>query len=122
MVLTSLSRDISYGNNEIHSGARLVTQLLVHDPEEGLAHADAAQVLTEAVEVTGRTQLAGPGGVRSHDDILERPQRMVGRQRLERGDIERGAAAAAGLPGTHQRLAVDDLPSGDVDQERPPLH
>src|SRR5262245_50537480 len=52
----------------------LVPQLFVHDPNEGLAHMRTAQVLAESFEITRSAQLAGSGGVRSHEHVLQRPQ------------------------------------------------
>jgi hypothetical protein len=47
---------------------------------------------------------------------------VVGRQRLARHDVEGGTAEPAARQRPHQRLPVDHLAPGHVDQDRPRLH
>ena len=56
--------------------------------------------------------------VRRQDDVRRLPQRMIGRQRLLRKDVERRAAEVAAVQRVDQGVGVDDLRAADVDDDR----
>ena len=84
--------------------------------QEGFAREIAANVLDDQVveELVG-----GPGHVRRDDDVRCIPDRIVGRQRLRREDVEDGAGDASGLQRLDQRRLVDERSARDVDEPGP---
>ena len=60
--------------------------------------------------------------MRGDDDVVEREQRIAGRQRLDRKDVHAGAGDPAFRQGAHQGRLVDDRPARDVDEIGIVLH
>ena len=57
-----------------------------------------------------------PGHVRGEHDVVESDQRVIGRQRLDREHIQPRGRQSPAAQGVDQRILVDDLPAGAVDQ------
>ena len=60
--------------------------------------------------------------MRRADDVRQREQRVVGRQRLRVDDVEPRAGEASVPQRVDERGLVDDRPTRDVDEERGRLH
>ena len=67
--------------------------------------------------------LGGPGGaVRSQDDVLHLPERMLRGKRFDFEHVEAGAGDLPRLQRRDQIVQVDDDSASDVDQKGGPLH
>ena len=75
----------------------------------------------EAPQVLER-DLGHPRDVRGEDQVRGVEQRAGERQRLDLGDVERGARQVAGAQRGGERVLVDEAAAPDVDQERAVLH
>src|SRR5438876_7459573 len=76
------------------------------------------EILTEDV---GGGPLPGgekPGHVRRDDDVVELPERAVGRQRLDLENVDDGTANVAGAKRGQQASLIDNAAARDVDQQR----
>ena len=58
--------------------------------------------------------LASSSSVRGHHAIFKPPQRALGRQRLNRGDVKRRSANNAFFEGFLETRAVNDLAPSDI--------
>ena len=72
------------------------------------------QVLPHHLEDTLGCRLRNTAHMRRNQHIGRIPQRVIGRQRLGIGDVERSARNLLGLERLDQSGLVDDLPARDV--------
>ena len=79
-----------------------VPEVLVDHVGQGLALDEVADVFDQGGEVSGGDHGGVAGGVWGDDDVGEVPERMIGRERLDLEDVERGAGEPAGAEGGHQ--------------------
>lgn len=87
-----------------------------------LAGDKAANVVEQDFQVTpGNVNRAG-GHVRSDQDVLEVPQRMIDRQRLLFENIQRRTCDLACVQCLAKIIELDDHTAADVDQIRRSLH
>src|SRR5699024_11473850 len=71
----------------------------------------------QAVELFGQAHPPSIGvsaHMRGDDDIVEAPQRMVGRQRLLVEHVETGAGDLLAAQGRDERIGVDGVSASDV--------
>src|SRR5437773_11640247 len=104
----------------LSKSCELVASPAIHHVTEWTAGDVAGEIRVE-----GRRQLLGhigPGDVWRHDDVVERPQRVDRRQRLDGEDVEHGAADAPGAERVHQGRFVHQRAAADVDEPRAGLH
>src|SRR5690606_719828 len=84
-----------------------VARLLVDQVQERAARQVAREVFLDQRDLTLPEAMGARGDVRGDQDVGERPQWMVRRQRLGREDVEPRAADAARTQRIDQRGLVD---------------
>src|SRR5262245_19824225 len=91
-----------------------VTAGAIHQMVRSAPTEEEGKVFVEhAREVLGSV---GTGDVRGDGDVVEGPQRVIGRQRLGREDVEHGAGDAPRSERAHERILVDERAAAEVEE------
>jgi hypothetical protein len=88
----------------------------IHDPKELAVRREAPHVLLHEARERLLPRSRRIGDVRRHEHVVERPQRMVVRERLRVGDVEARARHLAPVERPHESTRVHEASATDVEE------
>src|SRR5262252_9119940 len=91
------------------NGYALIPELFVDDAFERFVTPEVRNIAHETIDIPPGAILAGAGSVWAHHDIIQIPQRTIGRQGLARRHVERGTVNLLVLDCLDQVIFDDDL-------------